>query len=227
MREVLSVCAVVSCSIAMAASPEQVDSRIPSCIPLEKILAWNMPGVRDICALEPEFFGAPIQTEAQLKRAEHSLTSGILQTLAKRADGKPKSGFAVKGFGVEALKNAHAVLANHEKPMNSFVRGDDVTVVFFSHVSGTYVHLKQVGLHSDGVEVQYEFVPHIDAELTFHLALIPLGKLEPGEYKVRIVRAPLRKQFVSLADESSLKELAEHSVCKPFRFVVRRADGGG
>lgn len=208
-------------AIALAAPPNGQVALDPTEIPLNKIWAWAMPGTIDIRSLEPTFFGVPIRTDAQLRQAERSLTSQTLMPLSKPAARQPESGFAVKGVGLDALKNAHAVLTGNEQPTNSFTPEDDVTIVFFSHVSGTYVHLNRVSRQRDRIEIRYEFVPHIDAELTFHLALIPLGKLPTGQFKARTVLAPLDKKYSPLADESALKELANHSVCKSFQFVVR------
>ena len=190
-------------------------------IPLERIWAWDIPGTTDIRLLEPEIFGDPIRTKAQLELAERSLISQILKRLAQPAKKHPDSAFAVKGVGLEALKNAHAVLADDEQPTNLFTPTDDVSVVFFSHVSGAYVHLKQVDRQRDRIEIRYEFVPHVDAELTFHLAIIPLGELVANQYKARIVLAPLDKKYPPPADESALKQWASRSVCRSFQFVVR------
>jgi hypothetical protein len=195
-------------------------------VPLERIWAWDMPGTRDIRELEPEYFERPIQTEAQVKLAERSLTSQILQPLSKRADKQPKSAFVVKGVGYDALKNAHAVLAGAKEPTNSLTSHDEATLVFFSHIAGTYVHLNKITRQRDRIEIRYELVPHIDAELTYHVALIPMGKLPHGQYKVRVFSAPLDEKYADWIEKSALTELASHSVCKPFDFVVREAERG-
>lgn len=195
-------------------------------IPLSTVWAWNMPGTLDIRSLEPQFFGVPIKTATLVEQASHSLTSQILEPLSKAATERPEPAFAVEGIGLDALENAHAVLAKGEEPTKSLSTSDDVSIVFFSHESGTYVHLQQVTRQNNRIEIRYEFVPHADAELTHHLALIPLGKLPPGKYKTRIVLAPLDKKYAALADESMLKELASRSVCGSFQFAVHEVPQG-
>jgi hypothetical protein len=190
-------------------------------IPLDQIWAWRMPGTRDIRSLEPQYFGEPIRTAAQLGQAECSLTSRILRSLAEPAEKSPQPAFIVKGSGSEALKNACSVLADDEQPDRMFSPTDSLTLVFFSHIAGTYVHLKRVSRIEGRIEIQYEFVPHLDAELTYHVALIPLGELPPGQFKTRVVLMPLNKRYAQLGDESELKELAAHCVCRSFHFTVR------
>jgi hypothetical protein len=53
-----------------------------------------------------------------------------------------------------------------------------------------------------------------------------MGKMPPGQYKARIFSAPLDKKYATLIDKSVLRELAKHSVCKSFDFVVREAERG-
>jgi hypothetical protein len=195
-------------------------------IPLKKIWAWDMPGTTDVRSLEPQFFGAPIRTEAQLKQAEHSLISQSLRPLASDARQKAGEAFAVAGTGIEALENAHAVLAENREPRKSFSTKDELSVVFFSRISGTYIHIDKVQQQGQRIEIRYKFVPHIDGHLTVNFAIIPIRTQSEGDVIVDIATLPLEKKFIDLGVAPISKESEARIVCKSFRFVVKDAHGG-
>ena len=133
------------------------------------------------------------------------------------------------GTGIDALRRAHAVFAEGKKPRDTFAPESAITIVFFSYQFGTYVHLQQVELRENIIDVEYRFVPHGEIYLTAHFALIPLGKLPIGKYQVRIIQAPpvqesrvgghealkLNRRNRTLEKESGLR-----FVCGSFAFSV-------
>src|SRR5689334_3455301 len=188
-------------------------------IPLSRIWAWNMPGTIDIRKVEPALL-EKVSSEEQQRRASRSLISQTLRPLTKFPAAQSEPGFATKGIGIDALKNAHAVLASKEKPNKTFSPHDAVSLVFFSRLFGEYVHIKEIKRVANRVEIRYQFVPHIDTEETVNFALIPLGKLPPGKVDVDVVRLPQDKKFDLLSITPVSKEMESRVVCKSFQFVV-------
>ena len=204
-----------SCAFADT-RPKQAEATI---VPLNKIWAWDMPGTIDVRKLEPGLL-EKVTSEEQQRRASRSLISQTLQPLVKLPAAQSEPGFAVKGDGIDALKNAHAVLANNQKPNQSFSAHDKVSVVFFSRLLGAYVHLKEVKQVASCVEIRYQFVPHLDSEQTVNFALIPLGKMPVGQVDVKIIRLPHDKKFDVMSVTPVSQEMESRVVCKSFRFVV-------
>lgn len=204
-------------SAAEQNKPEAVE------IPLDKIWAWDMPGTTSIRSLEPENFGDVLKGKSsaeQLRLQESSLLSETLVPLAKFSKARCGPGFAVKGTGKEALKNARAVLAGGESVSKSFTPQDEVSLVFFSRLFGAYVHLTEVKRAGNSVEIRYQFEPHLDSELTVNFALIPLGKLPVGKVDVKVIRVPHDKKFDVMSVAPVSKENEARVVCKSFRFEV-------
>jgi hypothetical protein len=173
---------------------------VRSIIPLDQIWASNMPGTRSI--------DSTTHDEAA------TILPDILRALATRPpdpDGA-KPGFAVLGTNEESLRAAHAAIVDGKVPHQLFPAGRDVSLVFFSHQLGSYVHIQEV--HRDGsrIEIQYRFVPHRTREVTAHFAMIPLGKLPVGKYTVEI----LQKH----RGETRGPKNWELRVCKSFEFSV-------
>jgi hypothetical protein len=193
-------------------------------IPLKDIWAYQMPGTRDVRDLEPDKFGPQIRklsSAEQLKKYETSLTNQILGKLDFNKLGqKANPGFAVEGIGADALREAAAVLSGTKKPPTSFAANSNVSVVFFSHQSGYYVHLDKVEQRPGLVTISYQFVPHETRNLTRHFALIPLGKLPSGDVKVDIKRLPMQKKFIDAGFKES-DSSAESRVAQSFRFSVK------
>jgi hypothetical protein len=218
---VVSVFLVLCASNAVAAT--QIEKTEAVEIPLKEVWAYQMPGTRDVRDLEPDKFGPQIRklsSAEQLKKYEKSLTSQVLGQLDFNKLGqKANPGFAVAGIGADALHEAAAVLSEKKKPQTSFPANSYVSVVFFSHQSGYYVHVDKVEQQPGLVVISYQFVPHESRNLTRHFALIPLGKLPPGKVRVDIKRSPMQKKLIDAgfkeADRSD-----ESQVAQSFRFTV-------
>jgi hypothetical protein len=199
----------------------------PKIIPLKDIWAYEMPGTRDVWELEPDKFGVKVRdlsSQEQSKRYKESLIFQI-----RNHFGMPKSqqmalpGFAVLGSGMDALRNAHAVLVKGKQPRKAFPENSAVSIVFFSKVFDYYVHLEKVEKQGNTITIKYFFVPH-RGDGTAHFALIPLGKMPVGEIKVDAVRSPLPKMS-DVAGFGAPPSTALDSivVCRPFSFKVERA----
>jgi hypothetical protein len=175
-------------------------------IPLKEIWANRMPGTRNIRELDPvnplvleieKAIGFPPQDEAQ-------------------------RGFAVEGAALEALRAAYAVFVDKKKPGDTFPAGSEVAAVFFAHDTQPYVHIQKVERQGSRINIYYRFVFHETEETTRYIALVPLGKLPNGRYRVNVIRSSMdvgsRLQQVS-------DEVATRIVCQSFSFTVT-AQGG-
>jgi hypothetical protein len=129
-------------------------------------------------------------------------------------------GFVVTGRGERALESAYLVLVKGEKSANKFSESKELSAVFYSHSSGLYVHLTSATLEGHQIKVYFKLVPHKTKELSTHFALIPLGKLEAGEYELTMVRIPLEKRYI----ESGFKPVSEgyvrRLISQSFSFAV-------
>ncbi|MEX2317065.1 MAG: hypothetical protein WD669_07930 [Pirellulales bacterium] len=196
-------------------------------ISLKSIWARDMPHTIDIRALEPDCFGDVLKgasSAEQVRLQERSLLNRTMSKVTDRDGKQIGSAFAVRGAGLDALKKAHAVLALNEKPTNIFRAQDEVSIVFFSQMSGASVHLQRVYLEGSHVEIRYRFVPHLEAYMSNNLALIPLPKLPAGEIDVAITKLPLDQKARNFGASEVTDEQASRIVCKSFRFVVEGAD---
>lgn len=205
------------CGIAVAAlfgvtaaadPPVETKNADTVTIPLDQIWAYDMPGTSDLESIKND------RSLVQVQDIRLAMSKAPLQ--GKDAN----SGFAVIGSGFDSLREAHAVLVDGRKPRQTFPQGSDVSVVFFSHQFGQYVHLHKVERRGDVVEIQYQFVPHKSKELTEHFALIPLGRLDAGTMRVEIVQSPMRQEFVDAGLKPTSPEVARRVVCGSFSITI-------
>jgi hypothetical protein len=151
-----------------------------------------------------------------------SLTSQIGSRLQFSKPGQSAAqAFAVAGAGKDALREAAAVMSGKKKPQTSFSANSNVSVVFFSHSFNCYVHLDKVELQPGLIVISYRFVPHETKQMSSHFALIPIGKLPPGEVKVDIKRLPMGKTFTDAGFKEPASSWESQVVAQPFRFTVK------
>jgi hypothetical protein len=192
----------------------------PKAIPLDEIWAYQMPDTRDVTELQPK-----IPDPGKLSKEELFRKSPILQ-IQRSLNERPKEGekagpaFVVVGTGEEALKNAHSVFVkkDEKEPVRFFPSDTDLSLVFYSYMSGRYVHIKSVEQSDKLITVKYQFVSHQTQEVTHHFALIPLGKLSPGTVQVKIKELPpVNEQNEEVERIPSPKSI----VCDSFSFRVK------
>ncbi|MCI0333495.1 MAG: hypothetical protein L0228_09760, partial [Planctomycetes bacterium] len=134
---------------------------------------------------------------------------------------KARPAFAVSGAEVvEAFREVYAVLVEGKKPRQSFPHNSNIYVAFFSYQSHPYVRLHKVERQGVTINVRWRFVPHETEETTEHFALIPLGKLPSGQYRVNIIRSPMEKKFADRSFRELREEVARRVVCGSFSFAV-------
>lgn len=177
----------------------------PMSIPLKDIWAYRMPGTRDI-------------NELASPKGEESLVETVLKQI--RGIRSEDHGMAVLGEGVDALRAFHRI-RTEGLSRNQIAFDAPVSLVFFTKSQGWYVHLMSVekAENSNRFTIRYRFVPHETAESTQHLAVIPLGKLPPGKYTVRVERAAMEKTYLDLGfPEPPPQQIAK--VSGSFGFIV-------
>lgn len=217
-------------------------------IPLENI--WGHD--RSLRGLEPELF---IKRNSPEKRAEYS-TPEKLQEIRDKAESslafqieralnnevmnenkkkyqkfneqRPAPGFAVVGRDRRALPGIHKVVVGGEIPQQKFSTKDDISIVFFTLVTGVAPHL--IHAESVGTMINLYYVLPANGRLGMKpcLYIIPIGKLSPGEYEVDLIRADQEEsKFNAPGFESYAKGVESSFVCQPFRFEVLEKSPNG
>ena len=179
-------------------------------IPLDQIWAYGMPGTRDILTLDPD----------RVPQRPLGMRVGGPQSFISREGEKIAGpGFAVLGKGMEAWLSTHVELAEGQKPQDSFPLGSELSVVFFSHGFGQYVHIHRVERHGNVITIRYRFVPHRTKNFSSHFALIPVNGLQLGKVQVNIIRSPMDQKYVGSWKPISA-EWERRVVCKSFSFLI-------
>lgn len=188
MKPTIFLAAIIVCNVSAAES-----------IPLKDVWAWQMPGTYALAADR--------DVKDKFVSDEGILIEEIVRCLPLARSGHMMpDGFAVAGSGAEALQGAYATLVEKQRPMPLYRTDSEVSVVFFTDLSAYRAQIKEVVRDGENVEIKYDLAP---AELGANFAIIPLGKLANGRYRVRMTPP---------ADQ---KHIADRIVCKPFSFVVK------
>jgi len=180
-------------------------------IPLDQLWASNMPGTRDIQSLDWE----------QLRNPYRPLRTGTLDFLERLGKDKAEPGFVVAGTGQEALIASRKKLPKGEKPSNSIPFGTEISIVYFSHRYVSSIDLHRVERRGNIIDVRYRFDVFGLDSLSARTALIPLGKLPAGKYRVNIIEIPPVKYQelpASMLVETHLR------VCQSFTFIVEESN---
>jgi hypothetical protein len=185
-------------------------------IPLKEVWANGMRGTRDIQELERE----------QFKLTGKAFVDAILTSLIdssrwERDGGSARPAFAVLGKDAEALRGAHAVLVEGQKPKQSFSPDDAVSVVFFAYgFSGRHVSIRNVRRDDTSIAIQYASDRYFERHRSPRIALISIGRLVSGTYRVEIVQRPMDKRFIKLGFETDNSNWSRQFVCQSFSFSV-------
>jgi hypothetical protein len=185
-------------------------------IPLDKVWAYEMPGTLDIQELgkgEKRKYGATLRDEISMAAVERLLEA--------RKRPPTRSGFAVSGTGLAALREAHSVFVKNATPRERFSLDDEITLVFFSETAGgNRPHLRKIRQRDNLIELYYRLEPYTEGNLWGAIALIPVGKLAAGRYHVTLHQLPTEKKFVEWGFKPLDAAWAQRFICKPFQFSV-------
>jgi hypothetical protein len=191
-------------------------------IPLNTIWGYNLPGTRDISGIpfpeKPEGIG---QTLAFLGRERDYNIEQIRRALMlKSPTDKASPGFVIPSTcNSRTLLAVHPMLRGKPNPLKRNLPEGEFTLIFFSHPLSYYARLRAVERDDDRIIVRYQFEPHTTPESTVHLALIPLGTLAAGEYKVDYEQIPLDQKYRDKGFEP-VHPQADDIVCRNFSFTV-------
>ncbi|BBO31565.1 hypothetical protein [Lacipirellula parvula] len=186
-------------------------------IPLKSIWALDMPGTQDIRKLDPPREKQPESVQEFIKSSLVERTAQTLNSDKLTRNGGTGRGFVVAATGVEALKQSHDVLAKEAERVDSVPAGEELSLVFYSYSSGQYVHLEQVERDGETITVKYRNVPHRTLDMSPHIALIPLGELSAGKYRVKVEELPPK-------EKTDTPQKTRHVVCDSFSFVVSKTE---
>jgi hypothetical protein len=176
--------AVATCPIATAED-----------IPLNEIWAIRVPDTKDVRKLDDD----------QEKPLVEEITRAIKKT---------GPGFVVVGTNETALRNVHAIFVGKEKPRDSFEAGSELCLVFYSAPGSRSIWINTVARNGNVITVKHESIVQEASFVSPQLALIPLGKLAPGEYEVKIKQLPTLTPAGRAAPP-------DPRVCESFAFKVR------
>ena len=178
-------------------------------IPLDTIWAEGMEGTRDVKELDanPRDVRSPSRTIRNWLR----LQRGPLRD--PPLGGKPlASGFVVLGTDERALKMAREKIAQPRKDTDGFLANSDVSIVVYGIPTGGRLQIAAVDRLDSVITVSYRIVADENPDKSGQYAIIPLGKLPPGEYDVRMVQ---------IADDQAVKAdpgIAARGVSSSFSF---------
>ena len=215
------IVSLVFFSIPFAQASGESPSDKTKIIPLDKIWAYEMPGTRDIKALSKNV--PADELDMRLMNAVLELSYHRAERMKFKDVARP--GFAVSGSRRSALHAAFAVFIDWGARREEFSSGDEITIVFFSDPISRYlVQLQQVEREDNEIEILYQLKPGIGGRNYSNFALIPLGKLRVGEYRVEMRQ--LRRELNPIETKMGFKPLDEewsrNFLCKPFSFVVHK-----
>ena len=173
-------------------------------VPLEQVWAYRMPATKDIAELDDdESYGG--LTEKIRRR---------LSKLSRVRNKVPRSCLVLAGTPEQAVEKAYELLSSDDDVSPESITGDRFYLFFFTHNVGSYVHLHEISMAKKTIAVTFVFQPHSTRNITTHYALIPLGKLHPGQYEVQISQ-------VAPKGATPLKpEWVEQAICKSVKFQV-------
>lgn len=199
---------------AKAISPGPVEESITT--PLTEIWSTNQERMWAINEPVTKNFGQMLKGDP----TNQALLTDIMKTLHSEAvKDKADPAFAVEGEEREALRNAHAVLDGKQQRPTSLSKNSSVSIAFFSLSSSYYISITDVQIQGEVIRIKYEYIPHITADVTKLFALIPLGKLSTGHYRVEIEHEPFEKRF-SKFRKSGPDDRMLGRVCTSFEFDV-------
>ncbi len=211
------VCQPFSFTVEDPPSPELKLSDDAVVIPLSEVWGWRIPGTKPMSAGQ--------------RGGEYTAEEGpLLEEIRKRLSGLPgvgeekkaEAGFIVAGTGMEAMKKAHAILMGKEDRRNDFEVDQELSLVFFTYRSTSYIHLHDIVIEDHTIRVRFKFIPHRSREVTNHFALIPISGLKGGKYEVLVERLPLEQKYVK-AGVPPRPTSSNNLVSSSFSFSVKES----
>lgn len=182
-------------------------------IPLANAWAMGMPGTREISKLDPG------ERVGKTKSRYGKLTQGIRDSLT--LDRRPAGpGFAASGTDKDALDTAYRILVKDRKPSETV--SSKINLIFFSLDSGANIQLESVERDAKDITIRYRFIGRGTLMMKNQFAIIPVGVLPTGKYRVELVQLPAKSDDPTIdVSKFDAAKMAEDIVCKPFTFEVK------
>lgn len=233
MKQLAVFVTVVLLAFSVCRAKESDSEKIT--IPLDDIWTNTSVGPKRLRDLEPDLliyrdtpekikqYSTPEAiAEVRRRAAKESLVLPIERAMQSRPIGeKVGPSFAVEGIGRESRRGIYDVLVKGEKPKESFTEDTDLSLVFFTSKKQPSVILDQVTKKGKVIEIRYVLVPSGLGAMTGQFALIPLGKLSAGEYRVDIIRSREKEDDFNQRGFPLVDPKREPFIVSgPFSFVV-------
>lgn len=181
-------------------------------IPLKDVWAYRTPGAKDVAELEDAKAEVnPQDTPAEaLERMKNSPLRAMLKQLRgrfrksyKNPDEPLPASIVVNGTGNEAFENlSRAIKADpaifENGAASDFDASKPFTVVMFTAESDAYLYVEKILWDGEVLSVAYRVVPHLNREVTQHLALIPVEKTSASGLKVELLPFVVDDRFADL-----------------------------
>lgn len=224
--------------MASTASAEEASPVTSRSIPIESIWSNGSLGKMVLRRLEPDLlvyrdtpenikkYSSPEAIQKQREKAKQSLVLRIEKALRELPLAGPKvtpePGFVVQGTGREALPGIVDVLVEGKKPNDKFSSKGELSLVFFSHPAYPGVGIESVKIKETSINVTFFLTTHSSPTVGPTLYLIPLGKLPPGTYEVRMNRSVKEVTYNPAGFPPIPAGVESGMVCKPFEFTVNK-----
>lgn len=112
------------------------------------------------------------------------------------------------------------MLAKGQEPKTTLPASQAVSVVFFSLEAASEIQLHDVEIRGDEIQIRFSFVAHRNRGVESHCALIPLGALPPGRYKIKITEVAPDVPGPGQEKGELYPDLRDQFVCKDSTFTI-------
>lgn len=215
------LCVLLACFFCCSLSYAE-ESKKPVEIPLDQIWALDMPGTKDIRTLEnQEKFKGMLMADIIKSSLVENTKSMLSSRHLPRAGESAGPGFVVLGKGLEALKEANAILNKKKDQEKTFPVNQELSLVFFSYNFPRVIEFDEISRTDDEITIKYHFHDHGVMLNKTYFALIPLGVLPAGEFSVRLKRLSDTSRENVISNPVAL-ETARRVVPDSFDFQVEK-----
>lgn len=185
---------IVACALCQGVHGKDVATDLvvkepvaPFQIPVGSAWGLGVGGTKDAEALDPVREDRGTKFRPALIEAT-VLLSDKIRNPKKRRPAEPA--FIVEGVGREALLNMLVAFKGKNAPLRFASQDQEISLVFFTKPVSNSIVLDKIEVVGHRYILTYHFVINNRMAMSPHFVLIPLGKLEPGDYKVVIKEGP-------------------------------------
>lgn len=187
-------------------------------IPLEDIWALGMPGTKDVRELDPGGIArihkdtSDAEAEAIVKRYHNSTTYKLQKTFVKYFENAEKPEvLVVQGTGEKALTNLLRSLTEKTPKLKTPVPSDtELTLVFYAQPTIHHVRLAKASRDGRTIKLEYTYKTGLSRDTAFRYALVPIGKLDPGELNIEVsLTRPKASQLSPLSDDDAKRYVSQ------------------